>query len=255
MDIQIIDVNTCKPATGVYLEIWSECLFVLDTIRKAELISLPGCNATGVYSGANAVPNGVGLGDLKNLNNSFQRGLQRTDDIDGAVQFDAIFPGHYETRAVHIHFMAHVNATVHPNGTIWNNKASHVGQGFFDMGLINLVKTKAPYSENRQMLVNNVADAILRQEALTTDPFFEYVLLGDDVTDGVLAWLRFGINATYERTVQAAAMRYGDGGKMKTDNPAGFMSEWFPGGFPTGYYATPTGGGGPPPGVTGTRTP
>jgi hypothetical protein len=179
------------------------------------------------------------MGDLRNLNNTFQRGVQPTDE-DGVAQFDGIFPGHYFTRAVHIHFMVHLDATVHPNGTVWSNQTSHVGQGFFDMDLIDLVKAMSPYSDNEQALTRNTDDAILRQEAATTDPFFEYVLLGDNVADGVLAWLRFGINTTFTRTVQAAAMRYEEGGQMNTNNPGGFLSSLFPGGFPTGYPATPT---------------
>jgi hypothetical protein len=170
------------------------------------------------------------MGDLRNLNNTFQRGVQPTDE-DGVAQFDGIFPGHYFTRAVHIHFMVHLDATVHPNGTIWSNQTSHVGQGFFDMDLIDLFKAMSPYSDNEQALTRNTDDAILRQEAATTDPFFEYVLLGDDVADGVLAWLRFGINTTFTRTVQAAAMRYEEGGQMNTNNPGGLLSALFPGDF------------------------
>jgi hypothetical protein len=146
--------------------------------------------------------------------------------------------------------MVHLDATVFPNGTIWNNKTTHVGQGFFDMNLIDLVEATSPYTENKQEMTSNAADYILRQEAETTDPFFEYVLLGDDVTDGILAWVRFGINTTYTRTVQAAAMRYEEGGQMNTNNPgAGFFPGGFPSGFPSGFptslFAPPTGTGAP----------
>jgi hypothetical protein len=41
-------------------------------------------------------------------------------------------------------------------------------------------------------------------------------------------------------------MRYEEGGQMNTNNPGGFLSSLFPGGFPTGYYATPTGVPPPP---------
>ncbi|KAK4041915.1 Intradiol ring-cleavage dioxygenase [Parachaetomium inaequale] len=205
LEIQIMDVDTCEPVKGVFLEIWS-------------------ANATGVYSGANAIPNGSGLGDLRNLNNTFQRGLQQTDK-DGVAQFDGIFHGHYTSRAVHIHFMVHLDATVFPNGTIWNNKTTH--------------------GPHRAELVSNADDEIVRQEAQTTDPFFEYVLVGDEVTDGILAWVRFGINTTFTRTIQAAAMRYEEGGQINRNNPAaaGFFSELFPGGFPTSFFPTPTGTG------------
>jgi hypothetical protein len=219
-------------------------------------ISTTESNATGVYSGANAVPNGSGLRDLANLNNSALRGVQKTSE-DGVVQFDTIFPGHYFSRAIHIHFMAHINATEYPNGTIWNNKSSHVGQGFFDNDLIQLVRTVPPYSTNMQPFTNNSNDNIVIQEAKTSDPFFHYVLLGNHVQDGILAWLRFGINTSFHRDVQVAAFKYKEGGEMNTNNPTGPMNSWFPGGFPTGYYETPSGGVGAtglptgfPPGLT-----
>jgi hypothetical protein len=153
------------------------------------------------------------MGDLRNLNNTFQRGIQPTDR-DGVAQFDGIFPGHYFSRAVHIHFMVHRGATVYPNGTIWSNRTSHVGQGFFDMGIVNWVRAASPYLENTQGLFSNADDALVQQEARTTDPFFNYVLLGEGVTDGILAWVRFGINTTCDRTVQVAAMRYKEGGQI-----------------------------------------
>lgn len=74
LDMQIIDVTTCEPVDGVYVDIWH-------------------CNATGVYSGVIAAGNGASS-DSNNVNNTAFRGLQRTDEM-GVVRFDTIFPGHY----------------------------------------------------------------------------------------------------------------------------------------------------------------
>ncbi|KAF7586028.1 hypothetical protein BBP40_009662, partial [Aspergillus hancockii] len=82
LDIQLIDTNTCEPVPQVYLDFWH-------------------CNATGVYSGVVASGNG-NTNDESNLDTTFLRGLQKTNE-DGIVQFQTIFPGHYTSRATHIH--------------------------------------------------------------------------------------------------------------------------------------------------------
>lgn len=40
--------------------------------------------------------------DLANVNRTFLRGLQPTE-VDGVAQFRTKFPGHYSSRATHIH--------------------------------------------------------------------------------------------------------------------------------------------------------
>lgn len=85
-----------------------------------------------------------------------------------------------------------------PNGTIagmYDGHSSHVGQIFFDQDLISEVEKNIPYSTNTQELTENADDSILSTEADTTDPFMEYVLLGDDVSDGIFAWISIGIDA------------------------------------------------------------
>jgi hypothetical protein len=79
LDIQIIDVKTCKPVPEAFLEIWH-------------------CNSTGVYSGVIANGNG-NSNDSSNLDNTFNRGIQKSDE-DGVVTFQTTFPGHYTGRAV-----------------------------------------------------------------------------------------------------------------------------------------------------------
>jgi hypothetical protein len=188
-----------------------------------------------------AVPNGAGgLADTGNLNNTFLRGIQKSNH-DGVVQFQSLFPGHYATRAVHIHIMVHINQTVHPNGTLMASTSNHVGQMYFDQGLINEIRKVPPYSTNQQILVPNGDDRILQQDlnASTADPFMEYVLLGDHVQDGILAWLSFGVNTTFSRKVQAAASIFREGGVLNTANGAA-KGGLFPGGFPTEYE--PAGG-------------
>jgi hypothetical protein len=199
--------------------------------------------------------NGVGVGDATNINNTMLRGVQKTDK-DGAVQFATLFPGHYIGRTTHIHLMVHLNAKPYPNGTLIDTTAAHVGQMYFDQSLITEVEKLNPYPSNRQALTTNAQDFILAGEAATTDPFMEYILLGDDVKEGLFAWLSIGTNSTMQRNVSAATTLYETGGKANTNPmlgmpPGGLPPGGFPGGFPPGGF--PPGGfppGGFPPGGT-----
>ncbi|KAK9772182.1 putative Intradiol ring-cleavage dioxygenase [Seiridium cardinale] len=218
VDYQIIDVDTCEPVPSVYLEMWH-------------------CNSTGVYSGVVASSNGDSS-DETNLDKTFLRGIQKSDS-DGVVQFETIFPGHYTSRANHIHLMVHTNATLYCNGTLGNTvSASHVGQAFFDQDLISAVELTAPYSTNTQDLTTNDDDSILSSETETegVDPVHEYTLLGDSVADGLFLWLAFGINTTASSTVTPTSFYYAEGGVSNADAGSG------------------GGGGGSPPGSSGSSS-
>jgi hypothetical protein len=131
---------------------------------------------------------------------------------------ETIFPGHYTGRATHIHLLAHnTNDTiVRTNGTILGSNhtahSSHVGQIFFDQSLISKVEALSPYIENTQNLTLNADDSILENEADGSDPFVEYVLLGDSVSDGIMAWIRIGIDPIKDDSTESAATYYENGG-------------------------------------------
>ncbi|KAI9741215.1 MAG: hypothetical protein M1834_002931 [Cirrosporium novae-zelandiae] len=198
IDVQIIDTNTCEPLTGAYIDFWH-------------------ANATGVYSGVVASGNG-NSNDATNVNNTFLRGIQPTGD-DGVAEFLTVFPGHYTSRATHIHVLVHQNGTVLPNNTYSGGTVSEVGQLFFDQDLINKVEKTTPYSTNTQNLTENTSDQILEQEAEDDfDPIVEYTLLGDDISDGILGWISFGVNASAAYEISAAATLYASGGVMDDDS-------------------------------------
>ncbi|TGO47613.1 hypothetical protein BCON_0270g00100 [Botryotinia convoluta] len=134
------------------------------------------CNSTGVYGGIPASPINGNAGDASNINKTFLRGLQPTD-ANGIAQFTSLFPGHYAGRTTHMHVVAHIGGTVLSNGTYTGGKASHIGQ---------------------------IAGG--------SDPFFNYVLLGDTVSDGIFAWITFGVNQGATYTASAAARLTANGG-------------------------------------------
>ncbi|KAI0123521.1 Intradiol ring-cleavage dioxygenase [Xylariales sp. AK1849] len=221
IDYQVIDVETCEPVPNVYLEMWH-------------------CNSTGVYSGVIASSNGDDS-DATNINATFLRGIQQTDS-DGVAQFETLFPGHYTSRATHIHLLVHTNATVYENGTLGNVvSSSHVGQAFFDQDLITAVELTTPYSTNTQDLTVNTDDSILSSETETdgVDPLHEYTLLGDSVSDGIFAWLAFGINTTYVSSVTPAAYLYAEGG-VENESAGGGSGGGSPSGASSAAAATST---------------
>jgi hypothetical protein len=127
--------------------------------------------------------------------------------------------------------MSHtLDASPNDNHTLAGSAVTHVGQMFFDQDLITAVEAVEPYASNSQELTKNVDDGILRDEAADVDPLVEYVLLGDDISEGLFGWLAFGIDSGASYNVTAAATLTENGGVA---NKGGF------GGGP--------GAGGPPP--------
>ncbi|KAI4950648.1 hypothetical protein J4E91_004533 [Alternaria rosae] len=222
LDIQIIDVNTCEPVPQAFLEMWH-------------------CNATGVYSGVVAQGNGVGEDDESNLQNTALRGIQQSDK-NGVVSFQTVFPGHYTGRATHIHVMSRLNATVNANSTLSGGHITHVGQMFFDQDLITLADTVEPYASNEQEITSNADDSILAEEAADVDPFVEYVMLGDDISEGLFGWLAFGMDSTSAYNITPAAYWTDEGGVENENSGMGGGPGGAPpsGAMPSGT-AMPTG--------------
>lgn len=58
------------------------------------------------------------------------------------------------------------------------------------------------------------------------DPFPEFIYLGDDITDGLLAWIQIGVNVTADQSTSSyysvAAHYEADGGHENTDSSTGF---------------------------------
>lgn len=227
LEVQYVDVSTCEGVPNVAVDVWN-------------------CNATGVYSGVSESSGQAGE------DTTFLRGIQLTDH-DGVVQFETIFPGHYSGRAIHTHLLSHMNATVQSNGTIsvWNKAVSHIGQLFWPEDLRQEVEALEPYASNTVEVTTNDEDMWAPLSADESfDPFPQFVYLGDDVSDGLFAWIQIGINssADYQNDEYYAVVGYldaegghnyeggagiggGSGGGAPSGGPSGAM--------PTG--AAPTG--------------
>ncbi|KAF7897629.1 hypothetical protein EAF00_005857 [Botryotinia globosa] len=144
VDAEFLDISTCTGISDLYWDIWN-------------------ANSTGVYSG---VPGGDGNGnsaDTTNIDKTFLRGLQPTDD-EGVVQFTTLLLGNYTGRTNHIHVVAQVGGSILPNGTYNGGNVTHIGQLFFDQSLITQVEAVSPYSINMQELTLNADDIVLLGE-------------------------------------------------------------------------------------------
>ena len=169
-------------------------------------------------------------------------------------------PTHFSTTHIHVATHTAADGTVYPNGTYKSETVSHVGQIFFgtrdlqfrapitdrrsvtDQDLITQVEALEPYNTNTQELTTNEGDSIMEQESADIDPVVSYVLLGDDVSDGIMAWTAFGVNLTNAYTISAAASYYEEGGVA--NESSGGMG----GGAPGGGQGGPSGSGAPPSG-------
>ncbi|KAF5012331.1 hypothetical protein FDECE_1558 [Fusarium decemcellulare] len=219
LEVQYVDVSTCAPLPRLAIDVWN-------------------CNATGVYSGVSA-----GAGP----DTTFLRGIQITDH-DGVAQFETIFPGHYEGRAVHTHLLTHTNASVLSNGTIsvWNSPVTHIGQLFWPDDLREEVEKLHPYNTNEVEVTTNDEDmwSVLQADD-SYDPFPQFVYLGDTVEEGLFAWIQIGINATADYSTDdyygVAGYLAEDGGHELDSGIGGGGGE----GGPPGGSGTPPSGGFP----------
>ncbi|KAI0126145.1 Intradiol ring-cleavage dioxygenase [Xylariales sp. AK1849] len=188
LDIQFVDMNTCEAVPLIAADVWH-------------------CNSTGVYSGVDSDGEG-------GLNTTFMRGVQFSDE-DGVSQFDTMFPGHYASRMTHIHLVAHSNYTTESNDTITGGTTLHIGQLYFDDTLVQAVELTSPYNTNTINFTSWEIDGWALEEATADyDPYLEYVQLGSDLEDGLLAWITVAVDLTSDHSANltAAAHYYKDGG-------------------------------------------
>ena len=101
--------------------------------------------------------------------------------------------------------MATLGAKV-DDSIIQGGKVAHVGQIYFDQTLHDAVHQQWPYSANNQIRLRNKDDIPLLFDSVGgADPVAQYIMLGEDLKDGVFAWINFAIDATKDKEVYALA--------------------------------------------------
>lgn len=203
LDIQVIDVETCKPLPNVLVDIWH-------------------ANATGHYAGhplphahlVNEKPQ-VG-GKRAGLLTAYPRTVEEETwlrgawptDSRGVAQFTTIFPGYYTGRAVHVHTKVFHDWEVLPNKTFVGSRLSHVGQFFFDDEIELQIDKMWPYNTNpirdtwgrtrnwRDSL--NIFEDSHGPEGLY-NPIFKLEFLGSIINQGLIGYITMGVNASAHR--------------------------------------------------------
>ncbi|KAG7440085.1 aromatic compound dioxygenase, partial [Guyanagaster necrorhizus] len=209
LDIGLIDVDTCEPIEGAYIDFWvdSRVLSLLCSLFVLPLL-YQHCNADGIYSGYTGIDpdtvepyDGVTLrSDGTTDDKAFLHGFTATDE-NGIAEFLTIFPGYYASRTTHIHIAVHVNGSVSEDGTntLATSSIQHVGQLFFQESLINQVYEIEAYTAHLSTLtrVTNDADSII--SGANNDGYSAFVsteLLGDTLEDGLVGYITVGVDTT-----------------------------------------------------------
>ena len=134
------------------------------------------CDASGDYSSYEDRGSGKDEGE----GSSFCRGIQSAD-VEGIVEFQTIYPGWYEGRAVHIHLTVHIG-----------DEEVLTTQVYFDEGYTSNVYAAAPYDEFGE------PDTSHADDGLAGDPGAAQTLLSlrsAETTNGVgtLALINVGV--------------------------------------------------------------
>lgn len=100
---------------------------------------------------------------------------------------------------------------------------AHIGQLFWNEVLRSAVEDTYHYNTNTQSITTNADDmwSVLQANG-AYDPFPEYIYLGDNLDDGLFAWIQIGLNATADYTDNSyysiAAYLEADGGHQNSDS-------------------------------------
>lgn len=165
----VVDVaNDCAPLADALVEIWH-------------------CDHLGEYSGFVG-----GNGHTEEDNGTFLRGGQLTDE-NGECTVTSIWPGHYVSRAVHVHMRVHTDVTL-TDDSYTGGEIIHTGQLFFDQDINTEIQATSPYTANttQETLLEN--DSIY-DDGGASSGLLTLTALGAGVSDGYKATLTVGVNS------------------------------------------------------------
>jgi protocatechuate 3,4-dioxygenase beta subunit len=128
-NVSRITGSACEPLAGAMIDVWH-------------------CDADGAYSD-------VRDSSFDTRGKKFLRGYQLTD-AKGVAQFDTIYPGWYEGRAVHIHFKIRSDPAS-------GRGHEFVSQLYFDEAVTDQVHQQAPYNRRGRRTTLNDGDFIFRR--------------------------------------------------------------------------------------------
>ncbi len=161
--------NDCAPLENALVEIWH-------------------ADALGEYSGY------VGKnGHTETDDSTFLRGGQTTDS-NGQVSLISIWPGHYVSRAVHVHMRVHTDVTL-TDDSYTGGSIIHTGQLFFDADINSEIQATSPYSDNTTT-ETQLDDDTIYDDGGASSGLLTLTALGDSVSDGYAATLTVGVSSS-----------------------------------------------------------
>ncbi|MFE7835990.1 intradiol ring-cleavage dioxygenase [Streptomyces sp. NPDC057474] len=165
----VVDVaNDCAPLANALLEIWH-------------------CDHLGEYSGFVG-----GNGHNYEDNGTFLRGGQTTDE-NGQCNITSIWPGHYVSRAVHVHMRVHTDVTL-TDDSYTGGEIIHTGQLFFDEAINEEIQATSPYSDNTTPETTLSNDSIY-DDGGASSGLLTLTALGSSVSDGYKATITVGVDS------------------------------------------------------------
>ncbi|QJT01465.1 intradiol ring-cleavage dioxygenase [Streptomyces asoensis] len=160
--------NDCAPLADALVEIWH-------------------CDALGEYSGFVG-----GNGHQEEDNGTFLRGGQLTD-ANGQCSITSIWPGHYVSRAVHVHMRVHTEVTL-TDDSYTGGEVIHTGQLFFDADINEEIQATSPYSANTTKETTLANDSIY-DDGGASSGLLTLTALGSSVSDGYKATITVGVDS------------------------------------------------------------
>ncbi|MER5193069.1 intradiol ring-cleavage dioxygenase [Streptomyces sp. NPDC002755] len=158
----------CAPLADALVEIWH-------------------CDALGEYSGFVG-----GNGHQEEDNGTFLRGGQLTD-ANGQASITSIWPGHYVSRAVHVHMRVHTEVTL-TDDSYTGGEVIHTGQLFFDPDINEEIQATSPYSANTTR-ETALADDSIYDDGGASSGLLTLTALGSGVSDGYKATITVGVDS------------------------------------------------------------
>lgn len=190
--LRVVEADGCTPVAGAEVEIWH-------------------CDIRGIYSAKDVENVAFCTGnDATALQLYYFRGRQ-VADADGKLVIDTCYPGWYQGRAIHIHFVvrrsAHAGESTTTNSTV-------ISQFFFPEELTTAIfNDVVGYKERGQPDTSLASDNVIGGVSDTTPYILDYAQMSDGA---MLAWKTIAISDT-----DSCGSSGGTGGPMGGGPPPG----------------------------------
>ena len=197
--------NGCQPLENAAVDIWHcDAVGVYSGFTEQSLGQggpPPPPDGGGQYGPPSGGPSpGAGGPEAGNVgaeptdDTTFLRGVQLTN-AGGVAEFDTIYPGWYQGRALHIHLKVHMGGNA-SGETYEGGNVAHTGQLFFPEDVTDEVTTLEPYVNHGDVqLVRHAEDGIYQQAGEGSIVQLTPLVEGGSTEDGFIAEITLGVDS------------------------------------------------------------